>query len=147
MSAQARLVAADDFYLPKEQCPCFDLNALPWMGDTPPVAFVKRGAADMNVPGSLDWNALHTATLKAIDKASRSGEAVIVEGHLLLGEHSGATSLRELINWWVLLTTDDDGEQELCRRKWSRKHGSKNSYLERGVTLDEYRWLHLLAGT
>ena len=53
----AAVIAADDFYKPRDSCPRFDLAAdIRWPAGVPG-AFQARGNADLNHPDSVDWAA------------------------------------------------------------------------------------------
>ena len=138
----AAVVAADDFYLPRDACPRFDLAAdIRWPAGVPD-AFQERGNADLNHPDSVDWAACADAVDAAVDKVVDAGGAgvVVVEGLLLLG--AGAERVRDRCAQLVLLDDgyDDPAKQKvLWRRKWTRSgHLGKKSYEERGVTAEEY---------
>ena len=148
----ATVVAADDFYLPRDACPFVDLaSVVRWPSGEVPAAFRSRGGADLNHPDSVDWNACADAVDAAVDAVVDSGGAgaVIVEGLLLLG--AGAERVRDRCAKLVLLYDgyDDPAKQEvLWRRKWTRSgHLGKKSYEERGVTADEYEayWSYVSA--
>ena len=138
----AAVIAADDFYLPRDACPRFDLAAdIRWPGGVPD-AFQARGNADLNHPDSVDWAACAEAVDAAVEKIvdAGGGGVVIVEGLLLLG--AGAERVRDRCAQLVLLDDgyDDPAKQEvLWRRKWTRTgHLGKDSYKARGVTAEEY---------
>ena len=82
----AAVVAADDFYKPRDACPRFDLAAdIRWPGGVPD-AFQVRGNADLNHPDSVDWAACADAVDAAVEKIvdAGGGGVVVVEGLLLL---------------------------------------------------------------
>ncbi len=140
--AAAAVVAADDFYKPRDACPRFDLAAdIRWPGGVPD-AFRERGNADLNHPDSVDWAACADAVDASVEAVvdAGGGGVVIVEGLLLLG--AGAERVRDRCAQLVLLDDgyDDPAKQEvLWRRKWTRSgHLGKTSYQQRGVTADEY---------
>lgn len=137
------VVHADDYFLPPARCPRVDLAALPWPSGKVPQAFAARGNADYNVPGSLNWEALHSDVMCA--HGSGPGP-VLVEGQLLLSSHSSAERLRGLIDHTVVLAPADDAEamEKLWQRKWRRAHLGKPSYKLRGVSADAYAvyWHH-----
>lgn len=137
------IVAADDFYKPRDACPLFDLAAdIRWPAGVPD-AFRERGNADLNHPDSIDWVSCADAVDAAVEAVVDAGNGgiVIVEGLLLLG--TGAARVRDRCSELVLL---DDGygdpakQETLWRRKWKRSgHLGKPSYEDRGVTADEYK--------
>ena len=136
-------ISCDDYYLPKEFCPTFNLAGLPWPEDVPP-AFAERGNADLNVPGSIDW----AGVLEAIDAAeATSASTVVVDGLLLLGDHEGAQSALARCNHLAVMWADGSDERamrELWHRKYTRAHLGKRPYKERGVSEAEYAvyWAH-----
>jgi hypothetical protein len=139
----AAVVAADDFYLPRDACPFVDLAAeVRWPSGEVPAAFRARGGADLNHPDSVDWAACSDAVDAAVEAVvdAGGGGVVVVEGLLLLG--SGAERVRDRCAQLVLLDDgyDDPAKQEvLWRRKWTRTgHLGKESYKARGVTANEY---------
>jgi len=139
----AAVIAADDFYLPRDACPFVDLAAeVRWPSGELPTAFQIRGGADLNHPDSVDWAACADAVDAAVEKIvdAGGGGVVVVEGLLLLG--AGAERVRDRCAQLVLLDDgyDDPAKQEvLWRRKWTRTgHLAKTSYQQRGVTADEF---------
>lgn len=135
------VVACDDFFLPKEQCPRFDLVSLPWADGVVPSAFEKRGDADTNVPEAVDWDGV----LNAVDEAASLAAAaevpstVLVDGLLLFGDHPGARQVLQRCDHCAVLTAaDDSAKVALAARKYTRAHLGKPSYQQRGVSEAEY---------
>ena len=148
----AAVVAADDFYKPRDACPVVDLAAdVRWPSGEVPTAFQERGGADLNHPDSVDWAACAEAVDAAVESVvdAGGGGVVVVEGLLLLG--AGAERVRDRCAKLVLLDDgyDDPAKQDvLWRRKWTRSgHLGKASYKDRGVTADEYEayWSYVSA--
>ena len=132
------VIACDDYYLPNERCPRFDLGALPWPGGLP-AAFEARGNADLNHPAAVDWDGVRAAVRRA---ASGPPRLIVVEGLLLFGDHPGARSVRKLCDGFALLSAsaaDAAAMDRLLERKWQRSHLGKRSYRDRGVTKEEYK--------
>ncbi len=140
--ARVRVVSIDDCFLPAEQCPAFDMAALPWPTGQVPAAIAARGGADTNAPESIDWDAVHARLSAALACSRESGELVLLDGFLLLSEHAGAARARGMCDRLVCLRLPDgSGEAErraLCRRKYARARPGKLSYEQRGVTEEEY---------
>ena len=132
------LISCDDFYLPRNRCPRFDLRRLPWPGGVTPPAFVKRGDADLNVPSAVDWSSVIDTMETAKREVTLDQAAVVVDGLLLFGNHPGAQHALSLCDYAAVLWADSTAESELCRRKYSRSHLGKPSYQERGVHAEDY---------
>jgi len=124
---------------------------------------MERGEADYNHPDAIDWSATMTAVNNAAltttsgvvndndrqrqagpsssSSNSSSSNCVLIDSHLLLGEHPTANALRERCNHFILLDLPADKKQsELIHRKWSRPrhHLGDASYKDKGVELAEY---------
>jgi hypothetical protein len=139
------VIQSDVHYLSAERCESVDLAALPWPAGQMPEAFVARGSADFNVPSSVDWNALGDDIAAA--REVQRDRLLIVEGALLLSSHPTAAEIRSLCDHTVVLTADGQNRQAmeaLWKRKWRRSRHGKSSYLDRGVTAEEYEvyWSH-----
>ena len=137
-AASASVICTDDHFLPTASCPRFDLAGLPWPDGVVPAAFAKRGNADTNVPAAVDWLGVLSAVLAA--KASSSAN-VVVDSHLLLGNHQGAQQVLSLCDHLVALSADgadDHAMQTLWRRKYMRRHLGSPSYRQLGVSEAEY---------
>lgn len=141
------LVNCDDYYLPLELCPRFDLSGeIAWPGGAVPEAFAARGNADLNDPAAVDWTGVASAVDRAVLAAAAADAAdgrrtlVVLEGLLLLG--AGAEAARRRVQRWILLDAppnDAAAQAELWRRKYTRSgHLGKKSYQERGVSADAY---------
>mmetsp|Transcript_784 Transcript_784/g.2032 ORF Transcript_784/g.2032 Transcript_784/m.2032 type:complete len:257 (-) Transcript_784:128-898(-) len=146
LGGQLRVLACDDHYLKPEECPRFNLAAIPFPSGSTPQAFLCRGNADMNHPGSVDWTGVARALDKLIDECDPS-DVVVVEGLLLFGEDDGAKAVLAECERVALLQADGGdkrAQDELLRRKWTRAHLGKKSYRERGVSLEDYQayWDH-----
>lgn len=148
--AAVTIISCDDYYKPRDLCPTFELESLPWARGTVPAAFSERGNADLNVPGAIDWERLCGAVQERHQAATQLGgdaPTLLVEGHLLLGAHPGAAAARALCSHTALVDVEGSNRaamETLWRRKWSRSHWGKRSYRERGVTESEYElyWTH-----
>ena len=128
-------VTTDNFFVPAQECPRFDLEAIPWPDGIVPAAFATRGDADTNVPAAVDWSGVHTAV---VDAASTGGH-VVIDSLLLLGDHPGARRVRSLCDQLVVLMADDaPARHALRRRKYARAHLGRPSYEQRGVSEAEY---------
>ena len=136
------VIPCDDFYLPKEQCPRFDLEGLPWANGIVPLAFRNRGNADTNVPAAVDWERVLTAVTEANAASASSGEesTILVDGLLLFGDHPGAQHvLKQCDHCAVLWAEGESAKAALRSRKYTRGHLGKASYQQRGVTETEYQ--------
>ena len=143
-TVRTRVICCDDYYKPKDECPTFELDALPWPGGEVPPAFRARGNADMNHPASVDWDGVLSALRR---EADGDAAVIIVEGLLLLGDDAGAAAVRAEIDHYALLDVGADdaaAQAALCERKFARAHLGKKSYKERGVSAAAYRvyWDH-----
>lgn len=155
------VVSCDDHFLPKEQCPFFDLRALPWenanKNGVVPSAFESRGNADTNVPGSINWDGVLSDIDKVVTSSADSTAAaesnsgtstsstctttIIVDGLLLFGDHPGAQEVLERCDHCAVMWAggeDEDAKAALRARKYTRRHLGKSSYQERGVSEAEY---------
>lgn len=156
------VITCDDYYAPLEQCPTFDLAALPWPGDgAPPTAFLARGNADMNSPNSVRWSKVlahvHRVQLEVEEELARvvaekernnrrsapmpKPTVILVEGLLLLGDCPGAADVRSEIDHFVVAEARPDpaSQRELWLRKYKRTHLGKPSYEQRGVSEEAYQ--------
>lgn len=137
-----RVVSCDDFFLPKEDCPRFDLMGLPWENGVVPAAFAKRGDADTNVPASVDWEGVLSAVDEAVASAPgdvSASSTIIVDGLLLFGDHPGAQKVLARCDHCAVMWTDGDDAKAILRtRKYTRSHLGKPSYQQRGVSEAEY---------
>ncbi|EOD15767.1 hypothetical protein EMIHUDRAFT_119278 [Emiliania huxleyi CCMP1516] len=134
-AAAVRVVSCDDFFLPRERCPRFDLQALPWPGEEVPGAFLLRGDADWNVPAAIDWSGVADAVVSA----KQAAQSVVVDGMFVLADHPGARTVLQMCDHAAVLWADEHAATELCSRKYTRKHLGRSSYEERGVSAEEYR--------
>ena len=131
-------VCCDDYYLPPEYCPQFDMVRLPWPGDgRVPQAFRQRGSADLNVPESVDWLRVEEAVKHGVNTLKRP---VLIDGALLFGNHPGSQRVLNLCDRVAVLWADDNERclTELRRRKWVRSRPGRRSYRERGVSAEQY---------
>lgn len=138
LHTQLTVVACDDHFLPKEECPRFDLAGLPWENGVVPAAFAKRGPADTNVPASVNWDGVLSDIQQAM--AAHSAEStIIVDGLLIFGDHPGAEKvLRCCDQCAVMWAEGEDAKATLRSRKYTRSHLGKPSYQQRGVSEAEY---------
>ena len=143
--ARVRRLECDSYYRTKEACPQFDLHSLPWPSGQPPAAFAARGSADTNAPGSVDWDALHADLQRAMHEAGEAGEVVLVDGLLLLADHTGAAAVRALCSKFICLVADDASTQEvLMARKFTRRRVVR-AILEKSAALAPTRAASLLS--
>ncbi len=141
------VVSADAHYRPLHHCPAFRPDEIRWHSGSMPDAFRERGAADLNHPAAVDWEACARALDAVIDEARGTTDVdrttvVLVEGLLLLANDPGANALRGRVTAWALLADDPHDaacQRELWTRKWTRSgHLGKLSYRDRGVSEEDY---------
>ena len=136
-------ICCDDYYLPKSDCPTFELSQLPWPSGSTPSIFSERGNHDLNSPAALDWRRL-CDDIGSLKSSSDSGatDAILVDGLLLFSSHQGARELLSLCDHTAVIWVDEEDEPtitEIFNRKFRRSnHLGKPSYSERGVTVEEY---------
>ena len=133
------VVACDDHFLPKEQCPHFDLTGLPWENGIVPSAFAKRGPADTNVPASVNWDGVLSEIDQVVASSQAGSSTIIVDGLLLFGNHPGAQRVLERCDHCAVMWADgEEAKANLRSRKYTRSHLGKPSYQQRCVSEAEY---------
>jgi len=127
------VIHTDDYFREEEGCPTLDLESLNWAGGTVPDALSSK-TRDTNCPEAVEWDGVRAAVSQA---AATAGQGVVlVEGFLVLCDGP----VREMLDAVVMLEFKGgrDAEEEVIRRKWTRRHLGKLSYEERGVSFADY---------